>query len=820
MESELNRNMSSEIGINTQKMVTIFKSFGETSAGYDRPIDQILERFRVGRSKSIVDSIRRSEPGMAKQLKKTLPAILFSGTFKQRNAASIVKHSGFICLDFDGYETNEALMTAREQLRDDAYTYSCFISPSGAGLKVLVKIPEDIPNHKGYFDSLREYYNDPHFDIHCSDICRICFESYDPDIYINQDSLLYDNLIEPDLYESETPNIVIPIRSDNQIIDNLMTWFNKRYGMNSGQRNSNLYKLAAALNDYGIQPNEAERVCSQFIAKDFTKREVEDTIKSAYRRRPESFGTKFFEDAFTKKKIEQQIIAGKDVKAIRRAFPELTEDQIDSAVETVKENISVTDFWQFSEKGVIHILHHKFKYFLQERNYFKYYPSGANGFIFISIHENLIQETNKDQIKDFVLTYLLGNEKIGIKPFNFMAEKTKYFTYDYLSFLETKSVELLEDTQDSSYLYYSNKVVKVTEKSIQEIDYLDSTGYIWKNQIIDRPFIKANSEGAVFSKLLFYIANQEEGRYNSLKSVIGYLLHSFKTSANNKAIIFNDETISDTPNGGSGKGLFWNAISHMKKVNSLDGKTFSFGDQFKYQTVSTDCQILVFDDVKNNFDFESLFSLITEGITLERKGQLAIKLPVKKSPKILITTNYTVGGVGGSFDRRKFEVEFSSFFNANNTPLSVFGHLLFDEWSTDEWVKFDNFMIECLQYYFANGLVQSEFKNLEVRKFISKTSSEFYEFTTDTDNMPLNTRIYSDKFFEAITNEYPDLRKWLTHRRLKMWVENYGIHNGYKIYSGRDQIGRYFEVIAKGQTQPKQQSTDYLQNAEKETIFN
>ena len=159
------------------------------------------------------------------------------------------------------------------------------------------------------------------------------------------------------------------------------------------------------------------------------------------------------------------------------------------------------------------------------------------------------------------------------------------------------------------------------------------------------------------------ISGEDSERYNSFKSVIGYLLHSFKTSANNKAIIFNDEKISDNPNGGR-KGLFWNALAKMKRVASIDGKTFDFGKSFPYQTVSTDTQILVFDDVRKNFNFESLFSLITEGITLEYKGQDAIKLPVEHSPKLVITTNYTVGGVGGSHERRKFEVEMSGYFGS------------------------------------------------------------------------------------------------------------------------------------------------------------
>lgn len=39
-------------------------------------------------------------------------------------------------------------------------------------------------------------------------------------------------------------------------------------------------------------------------------------------------------------------------------------------------------------------------------------------------------------------------------------------------------------------------------------------------------------------------------------------------------------------------------MGHLKKVQSLDGKLFDFQNKFPYQNVSTDCQILVFDDVK------------------------------------------------------------------------------------------------------------------------------------------------------------------------------------------------------------------------------
>ena len=273
-------------------------------------------------------------------------------------------------------------------------------------------------------------------------------------------------------------------------------------------------------------------------------------------------------------------------------------------------------------------------------------------------------------------------------------------------------------------------------------------------------------------------------------------MHSYKTSSNNKAVILNDETISENPNGGSGKGIFWNALSKVKRVADINGKSFSFEKSFPYQTVSADTQILVFDDVQKNFKFENLFSVITEGITLEKKNKDAIKIPVSKSPKIIITTNYTLGGVGGSFERRKFELEFSSYFSSKHTPLNEFGKMLFDEWGNDEWLKFYNYMLTCLQMYLINGLISYEYVNLEVRKFIKETSFEFYEWANN-DTLKKDERLNKSMVFNTFLEDYPDFKKFnLSQKRFWMWVEKYCDFNKIEFTKGQDSMGlRYIELI-------------------------
>lgn len=778
-------------------MITIFKSITDTGAPFVRSVEVALNRIRLGNSKELVERYRLTKDS---SLKKKLVGVCFGGEFTHRSAKGLLNHSGLIILDFDKFETNEDAIKFKKELVSNGYVYACWISPSGLGVKVLVRIPAEAKNHKLYFKALKVYFAHPNWDDSGSDVSRLCFESYDPDIYVNESSKVWTTKEEPDLEDIGTHTPLVAVKSDSRKLSNLIAWWEKKFGMQNGQRSNNLYKLASACNDFGIPITECELALLQYEQQDFTQNEIKSIIKSAYKNQS-NFGTKFFEDKPLREKIEKAIRSGKKENDLKQILPNISKEEITEIVSNLKEKIACDDFWVYDSKGNIKLSPHKFKWWLEDKKYFKFYPSKSNTFTFIYKDGNLLEETTPERIKDDTLKNLLKREDIGFRPYDYMANNAKFFHSDFLSLLDTAEINIKEDTDKSSFLYYKNCVVEVTKDFIREIDYLNIEGFIWKRQIIDRDFIATDHHDSEFRKFIWLISGANVDRYNSFKSVIGYLLHSYKTSANNRAIILNDETISENPNGGSGKGIFCTAISKMKKMSSIDGKTFEFTKSFPYQTVSADTQILVFDDVKKNFQFESLFSLITEGITLEYKGQDAIKLPVQKSPKIIITTNYTVGGIGGSFERRKFELEMSSYFNSSHTPLDEFGHLLFEYWDEKEWARFDNFMLQCSQYYLTHGLVTTEFNNLHTRKFIKETSHEFYEWSNDRENIRYNVRLYKTQLFEDFRNEYPDYRIKLTQKKFSLWLELFCKFNKFEYDLDRDQSGRYI-LIKNGEQMP------------------
>lgn len=443
-------------------------------------------------------------------------------------------------------------------------------------------------------------------------------------------------------------------------------------------------------------------------------------------------------------------------------------------------------FWSTNQDGKVSLNNFKFKRFLEIHDFFKNRPNENSSFNIIKKNGIFLEIQDETDIKDFVLTYVLENN-LGEDIFNLLTTRLTIFKRDYLSMIESKKIDVLKDTQDIAYLFYNNGVVEVKKDSQELKEYANYGLSIWKDQIINRNYIESDHHDSEFRTFIWKISGENVDRYNTFQSVIGYLVHSYKSNGNNKAIILNDEMISDEPNGRSGKGLFWNALKHMKKVQSIDGKQFSFSGDFPYQSVKTDCQVLVFDDVKRNFLFENLFSVITEGIEITYKGKDTIKLPVEDSPKILITTNYTIKGTGGSHDARKFEVELSTFFNSGHTPIDFFKHYLFNDWDKLEWARFDCYIIECIKKYLNNGLMNYESISLPFKKFELEITKGLFEII---ETIKSNEWIVFDDFYNLYVQNV--VKKWdaqtknTVTRNLKKYIAFYNykyeeiVNNGIK----------------------------------------
>jgi len=768
--------------------ISIFKDlYKSKDVPYIVSLSKIVDRIKSGTSKDAIKNIRSAKTKEEKDTyKRGLPSILFAGEFTERNGNGLKTHSGLMVVDFDKYPNSQTMLKHLNELKKIKHFVLLFISPSGNGIKGVLRVSNKLnkETHPKIFKAFQNDFNLDFFDISNSNVDRVCFESYDPNIYVNYEAEIYDaELIDEGFTFSERVPL-IPITDDDKIISKIME-FKWTKDFVDGERNNYIFDLAGQFCEYGVNENSAVNYIINFIKfGDFTEIEVTNTVKSAYKIR--TFGCKYFEDYQKITRIKLDINKGK-----KRV---LEKHKIDEALfEEIKEAQEHDDFWYIeidkNENKKIKIDNLKYKLFLERNGFKKYFPNDSQKPTWVFIESNKVSETSVEKIKDFVLNYLMQRSEFDV--WSYAATYQNLFSENFLLMLDTIELKMLQDEKDKSFIAFENGILEVTKDKIKLIDYIDVNGYIWQSQIIQRPFIKLNNFENEYKKFISNISNNEP---LAIETVIGYLLSTYKNKMNNKAIILNDEVISENPEGGTGKGLFVQGLKQIRKVSILDGKSFDDKKSFPYQTVSPETNILVFDDVKKNFDFESKFSLVTEGMTLERKNKDAIKLKVEESPKMLLSTNYAIKGEGNSHDRRRHEIEIAQFYGKKLTPYDEFKRQLFDDWNDSEFSAFDNYMINCLQSYLKLGLIEQNAKNIKMRKFIAETSMEFYEWISDKENVSHNLRLDKIQYFELFINEYQDYKKWLTRKKFNIWIQKYTKFMNLDFIQGNSNGSRWFEI--------------------------
>jgi len=767
--------------------ISVFRSlFNSKETPFTLEAIEVYNRIKQG-NPELISKIKKLRAGDADS-KMQLMAIMFNGTFSERKDDGLIQHSGLCVLDFDKYPDAKTLKAERKRLMDCPYVYMMFTSPSGNGLKVVIRTPESNKfEHKRRFEAYKEYIQSDYFDVANSNVSRVCFESYDPEAYLNEFCKVFQGITQDKGYHKAEKIAVLPIANEDRIIELIMKF---NHGKFEDGRNNWTFKVACTMCEYGVDQYAAKNYLLQYAQEDFTATEINYTVTNAYK--SSNFNTKYFEDAYTVNKVKLKLKEGVKDEDIQKQL-----GVSGSIIESVKEEVQNSDdvFWQADGKKIT-IVPHDYAIFLHKHGFAKYYPERSNKPTYVYIEENKVSESSVELIKDFVLKYCLSKGEIDV--YNHCAKSAQLFTESHLNMLESIDMRILQDSRYVSYIPFLNGVVQVTKDKVELLSYIDIDGYIWKEQIIKRNFTRLPSHDNNFQDFVHKVSAQDAERIKAMESTLGYLIHTFKDKTDQKAIIFNDQEIDDNPNGGSGKSLMLTAIGNIRKIIKIDGKAYNPSkNDFVYQRVNMDTQVLAFDDVKKHFDFEQLFSLITEGIPVNRKNKDEIYIPFERSPKIVITTNYVISGAGTSHDRRRHEIEFFQYFNSQRNPQDEYGKLLFDEWTPSEWSNFDNYMLSNLQMYLQNGLIRSISINADAKRFIQNTCKEFYDFVMDG-NIALDVKYYNKSCTEAFQSDNNGFNQ-LDSRKFIKWVQVYALYKGYKFTKNKDHHGRYFELTKEEQ---------------------
>ena len=682
--------------------ITVFWNIFDTTDPLYVDVIEILKRLKDGNSKDIIEKIRSIEDkDQQQQVKKRLPSICFSGRFSQRKAEYLLEHSGLICLDIDELKEKD-LHDIKEAICEDEHVFACFVSPSGYGLKVIVKIHPDKAEHKSQFLALEHEFNQllsrwgAKIDRSGKDVGRVCYESWDPEMFYNEDSEIW---IECRDEEREMQEVTDP----DAIIQKLQTWIDKDASYHKGERNNYLIKFAYALCRYGVSEMRALAYLQENFS-DFPFSELKTLVAGAYKK--EDFHSQHFTEAEMRSRITK-VKGGKE-----------------------KE---VTAFWSINDRGRVVIDPKQFLNFISANGFGIYrQQEGGSVWQFVHVSNMIVDVVDVMDIKKHILDYVEAHAPEPV--FAELQMKNRYFEKTFLNALPILDVQQIKDESDKSFVFFESYFFEITKDTINKHDYVDLKGrHIWRSQMSKKNLTEIRDfESHDFNQFVRRATGEDQKKYDQARAALGYLMHTYKKRRLTKLVYACDESAGELDgmaDGGTGKNLFFESLKFIRSVVDLDGKDFDKRDKFKFQTIQDDTQIVNIDDYEG--DIKELFTRVTGHFEIEKKGQDKVIIAFDDAPKMMISSNTSPSGFSSSFARRLHLVEFSDHYSNEHTPADEFGDRDFfsDDWGQRDYDCLYSFLFSCLQEYFKTGLTAHVVSNQNREKtLIKNVGADFADF--------------------------------------------------------------------------------------------
>ena len=298
-------------------LVSVYDNITDVTSLSVKTIDQILTIIKNGNSQLItqITAIRNMTSHQKQnEAKKNLPVFCCNGTFHRRNNQSLLQYSSFIAIDFDGFSSNDELIAYKEHLKTFPFVYAFFVSPSGMGLKAIVKHNNTNPaHHYNLFVQLHRVFGlgNTNFDSVVSDISRATYFSYDPYLWQNPYCRPFEFVYDLGIgdkkdkgatgkkpvtttasYHYETSDadrlmnsIFQGTMTDKQVINymNNHFWKKKKEDYEEGNRQSSLLRKASQLCKYGVlYENALEELKFRYSYAGLTEEEVVGKVAYCY----------------------------------------------------------------------------------------------------------------------------------------------------------------------------------------------------------------------------------------------------------------------------------------------------------------------------------------------------------------------------------------------------------------------------------------------------------------------------------------------------------------------------------------------------------
>ncbi|MDG1432661.1 MAG: BT4734/BF3469 family protein, partial [Saprospiraceae bacterium] len=287
------------------KQITIFRHFTQVIGSRTLPeiVGAIQQGVYLEEVLAVRRAVQRGDRKVADETKKSLHAFTVSGQFEGgRTMERLKAYHPLVILDIDKLKEEE-LNRVNQVVRELPYTQVCFLSPSGNGCKIIVKVNSTQSQHLSAYIQVSEFYErklNIKIDQSGKDITRLCFFSFDKDIFYNENSKVFtvkETLVKPLPFHTvnklEQPQKTIPLKQNFKTkngMEKCLAFTQQKMQYVEGNRNNFIYLFASNCNREGI--SESEVLSFALSEFDLDNKEIRKSVASSYQHHISEFGSK------------------------------------------------------------------------------------------------------------------------------------------------------------------------------------------------------------------------------------------------------------------------------------------------------------------------------------------------------------------------------------------------------------------------------------------------------------------------------------------------------------------------------------------------
>jgi len=648
-----------------------------------------------------------------KKVKKfNTPAVTISGTFENGRTGLPKKHSGFICIDLDEKD-NKDIVNRRGELESDPYIIACFKSVSGNGLAILFKIKGT--KHYESFNGIQQYLYDEYsitVDKSVKDPARLRYVSYDPDCYSDFSKKTWVKLIssvplpvikEDPFDEEDILSIVESIEKQNvDIVPNYIEWYNVGQALASmGEKGRKYFHRISSIGE-SYDKQECDFQFNQCLDKESRGTEGNKVSIGSVVFYAKEFGVNLEPPKIKKHTKKEKIVKHND-----RVVLSVSGTKLD-------KSIYVYHIWEFKitfTKGESPVLDchginseavSDFLFNLGIRRSGRIYYRIENNIVEVvswGVITDIVVKEGVNLPKDFVIRWDDTGDGISRKAILNQVQTTgrrKLENDILLKNFVPEDETFVTDTNSLCFLFFKNGVLQIDKKGSKLTNYSDLHGYVWKNTIINRDFVPTKKRSLIQEIFENAVGKQH---WDSVRSTIGFMLHNWIPESGTEVVFCIDKNVGLINEGGNGKDFFAQVIKNVRKLVNVPGKSLDVRQQFVWEQLNYDTQVLWIEDLGRHVKMEQLYNL-TSGIRVRRMHTN----PFTVRCKIGCSLQHLINIEGSSDQRRQIFLLFTDYYSKRggigkvHNDRDIFGV----NWKG--WDEYYNMIANSVSYYLNGGL--------------------------------------------------------------------------------------------------------------------